>query len=90
MSMLNKYSKGDDFMPRNTLGDLNDHLFMQIERLNEEDLKGDLLMEEIQRAKAITSIAKEIIANGDLVLRSRELQVQYCHDDKLIPKMLEG
>lgn len=28
-------------MPRNTLGDLNNHLFAQLERLNEEDLAAE-------------------------------------------------
>lgn len=31
-------------MPRNTLGDLNNHLFAQLERLSEEDLAGEELM----------------------------------------------
>ena len=75
---------------KNTLGDLNNHLFMQLERLSDEDVKGDILIEEINRSRAITSIAKEIISNGELVLKSKELQMQYCHEEKLIPKMLEG
>ncbi|MDU6534243.1 MAG: hypothetical protein E6517_02220 [Intestinibacter bartlettii] len=33
-------------MPRNTLGDLNNHLFAQLERLNEEDLAGEELEKE--------------------------------------------
>ena len=48
-------------MPRNTLGDLNNHLFAQLERLSDEDLQGEQLREEIIRAKAVASIAKEIV-----------------------------
>ena len=76
---------------KNTLGDLNNHLFMQLERLSDEDVKGEELIEEIKRAKAITTVAKEIISNGELVLRAKELETQYSFNDKkIIPKMLEG
>ena len=62
---------------RNTLGDLNNHLFAQLERLGEEDLKGDQLQEEINRARAVTGIASQIVANGTLVLKGKELQLEY-------------
>ena len=76
---------------KNTLGDLNNHLFMQLERLSDEDVKGEELIEEIKRAKAITTVAKEIISNGELVLRAKELETQYgFNDKKIIPNMLEG
>jgi len=52
---------------KNTLGDLNNHLFAQLERLGEEDLEGDKLTAEINRAKAISDIATQVIANGSLV-----------------------
>jgi len=75
---------------QNTLGDLNNHLFAQLERLNDEDLKGDELQEEITRAKAINDVASRIIANGSLVLQAKKLQDDRNNADVKIPKMLEG
>ena len=75
---------------KNTFGDLINHLFMQLERLNDEDLKGDKLTEEIERSKAVTNVAKEIIYNAHIVLNSQKLQIEYAHTKKEMPKMLEG
>lgn len=77
---------------RNTLGDLNNHLFAQLERLSDEDLKGNQLTEEIERAKAVTSVANQIISNGSLVLQA---QKYYDNPDRLNldaekPKLLKG
>lgn len=57
---------------RNTLGDLNNHLFAQMERLSDEDLAGEELQEEISRAKAVSSIAKDIVSNANTVLKAHE------------------
>ncbi|GBF35428.1 DNA-directed RNA polymerase beta' subunit [Desulfocucumis palustris] len=80
---------------RNTLGDLNNHLFAQLERLSDEELKGEELKEEMARAKAVTGLASQIIANGTLVLKARALQLEYVGDDdgsgeKKMPKMLKA
>lgn len=76
---------------RNTLGDLNNHLFAQLERLGEEDLKGEELIEEINRAKAIASIASQIISNANLVLRAEEFKAETLGRSNVqTPKMLEG
>lgn len=53
---------------RNTLGDLNNHLFAQLKRLSDEEIKGEALREEIERAKAINQVAMQIINNGKLIV----------------------
>lgn len=77
---------------RNTLGDLNNHLFMQLERLNDEDLKGEALQEEIVRAKAISDISKNIISNAAVVLNAQKMinDGNKINADAKLPKMLEG
>ena len=75
---------------KNTLGDLNNHLFMQLERLNDEDVKGENLKEEIIRAKAVSIIAKQIIDNGTLVLEAKKMMDNRIDADMKLPKMLEG
>ena len=57
-------------MMKNRLTDLNDHLFAQIERLGDEDLKGDELKEEIERADSMARIATQIVQNNNTILKT--------------------
>lgn len=75
---------------RNTLGDLNNHLFAQLERLSDESLTSEELEEEMKRAKSITGVASQIIANGALVLESQKATEDSFRADAQLPKMLEG
>ena len=75
---------------RNTLGDLNNHLFMQLERLGEDDLEGDKLLAEIARSKAISEIAKNVIENANVVLQAKKHMAEYKGTDETMPRMLEG
>jgi len=58
----------------NKLIDLNNHLFAQLERLSDEDLKGDKLVQEIERSQAVTGVADKIISNADLVYKAAKLK----------------
>lgn len=76
---------------RNTLGDLNNHLFAQMERLSDEDIKGEELAEEIKRAESVSKIANQIISNGTLVLKAQQFYDKERYDlESEKPRMLEG
>ena len=76
---------------KNTLGDLNNHLFAQLERLGDEEIEGEKLQEEIERARAVTSIASQIISNGNLVLQAEKFKAETLGRSKAkAPEMLEG
>jgi len=75
---------------RNTLGDLNNHLFAQLERLGDESLTGEKLEEEINRARAIIGIATKIIDTGNLVLEAVKFADDKMDADSKLPRMLEG
>ena len=78
-------------MPRNTLGDLNNHLFAQLERLNDEEITGEKLEDEIIRSKAVIGVSKQIIANANVVLKAKSIKLEYGkNNEKEMPKMLEG
>lgn len=57
---------------KNKLIDLNNHLFAQLERLSDEELRGEELTAEIQRSQAVTNVAKQIINNGSLVMHAHK------------------
>lgn len=74
---------------KNTLNDLNNHLFAEIERLGEEDLKGDDLRSEIDRADAITKVSAQIINNGALALKAQVVKSDRLNADATMPEFLE-
>lgn len=75
---------------RNTLGDLNNHLFAQLERLSNEELTGDQLNEEIDRARAVMGVASKIIETGSLVLEAQKFIDDKMDANSQLPRMLEG
>jgi hypothetical protein len=86
--MENKEKLKMKIVSKNRLFDLNDHLFEELERLNDEELKGEALQEERERAKAIANIAQRIINNGELAFKTIKYYNECGEIDK-IPKPLQ-
>lgn len=77
---------------KNTLADLNNHLFEQMERLNDEDLDEDQLDRELKRADGMTKIAAQIIQNGELAYKTMVHMDEYGYNNgkRVTPEMLEA
>lgn len=65
-------------MSKQNLADLNRYLFEQLDRLNDDKLKGEDLKNEIERARSVSGVAKVAIDNARLVLtvqKSYDLEI---------------
>ena len=59
---------------KNTIRDLNNHLFAELERLGDEDLEGEELKDEIRRATAIAAVSSQVIQLGNLVVKTAKAE----------------
>lgn len=73
---------------KNTMMDLNNHLFEQLERLNDESLSAEQLEKEIGRGKAMSDIAKTIIENGKLALDAKKHMDEYGIENNIAVPLL--
>ena len=62
---------------KNKLSDLNNHLFAQLERLGDEDLSAEALSAEIERARSVSMIAKNITENARTIIDAATLQMEW-------------
>ena len=75
---------------KNTLGDLNNHLFAQLEKLSDDDLSGDELDTEIRRSEAMAKVSEQIIKTGELQFKAMQHMDEYGYDrPRAVPEMLE-
>lgn len=76
---------------KNTLVDLNNHLFAQLERLGDEDLSGEDLDRELRRSDAMGKIASQIIDNAELAYKTMKHMDEYgsVAKGRAVPEMLE-
>lgn len=73
---------------KNKITDLNNHLFVQLERLNDEELKGEHLKQEIDRSKAMANIATQIVNSQKTTLDAMKLVASGKVSAPLISKMI--
>ena len=76
---------------KNTLTDLNNYLFEQLERLNDDEMDEKQLDRELKKADAIVKIGDAIIHNGELAYKTMKHMDEYGYTrkDRKVPTMLE-
>ncbi len=74
---------------RNTLADLNNYLFEELERLTDDSLSDEEREKEMRRSKEITHVAQTIVNNATLALNVMK-QVYEQGDKPPVPAMLSG
>lgn len=73
---------------KNTMVDLNNYLFEQLERLNDDSLTNEELEKEIKKADAINAIAGNIIENGSLAVKAQKILFDQGSDQCILPALL--
>lgn len=62
---------------KNKLIDLNNHLFAQLERLEDEELTTEQLATEVTRTDAMVKLSEQIINNANLAVRAAQLVAEH-------------
>ena len=68
---------------KNTMTDLNNYLFEQLERLNDDSMDDEQIEKEIKRSKAVTGVAHTIIENGHLALAVKKHMEEYGQGEQV-------
>lgn len=74
---------------KNSLSDLNNILFEQIERLNDDEVMEQFSDQEIERAKAISAVANQIIQNAALQLQAAKFMDDNALTSREMPEVLK-
>lgn len=70
---------------KNRLGNLDDHLFAQLERLADEGMTPEQVDQEVKRANAIVALADQVVGNASVKLKAAQLYA--AHGDKIAPML---
>lgn len=75
-------------MAKQSLADLNEYLFAQLDAVSNPDLTGEELDKEIDRSKAIQGIAKTIIDGANVALQAQKHLDEYGKDGNVVIPLL--
>ena len=73
---------------KNSLTDLNDYIFQQLDALSNESLTAEELEREIERSKAIQGLAKTVIDGANVALQAKKHMDEYGVGDSVEIPML--
>ena len=73
----------------NRMSEINGILYSALKRLNDQNLKGKELQVEIDRAKAMGSVAEQIISNCAMQMKIKLMQQAYSTNAAALPEALE-
>lgn len=75
---------------KNSIDDLNNHLFAQLERLGDEELTAEGIEKECKRAKSISDVASKLLDSASISLRHATLVGEYGSslNKETMPKLL--
>lgn len=76
---------------KNNLSDVNNYLFEELERLNDDEglESEDNFKKEIQRAKAVSSICSTIVSNANLILQAKRYADELGINENEVLKLKE-
>ena len=71
----------------NTLMHLNNYLFEQLERINDDNLSDEELEKQIKKAEVINKTAENIIKNNETALKAVNIASEYGY---IVPDNIRG
>lgn len=81
---------------KNTLQDLNNHLFEQLERLNDDEIMDnaehpEFFKRELEKSKAVASIASTIIMNARVQIEGMRVKKELgITDEAVMPDLIKN